>query len=255
VRVATTDDAAATAAARLLVGVLEKGKVFVVTTLEPFAGGRAETFARALEALGGSVVGSGSIGPGGDKPEVVAGRVTGSSADAVFFDGLGVDGGRVLAALREGGADLPLVGLDIILDGPRSATGTFLNVAGAGGDNAFGIFQAGRDPTIGPQVEAAYEAAYGHPPENFVLNGYACAAVILDAVGRVDVAGLSSAQEWREAIRAEVTTPGREYRTPVGTIGFDANGDAVPQRVSIYRADAKAGNWTFWQMLELPAGA
>ena len=252
VRVATRDDAAATAAARLLVGVLEKGKVFVVTTVEPFAGGRTETFVRALEALGGSVVGSGAIGPGGDDPGVVAGQVTGSGADAVFFDGLGVDGGRVLGALRRRGAELPFVGLDIILDGPRSATGTFLNIAGAGVGNAYGVFQAGRDPTLGPQVQAAYQAAYGHVAENFVLNGYACASIILDAVDRIDDSRLTTSADWREAIRAEMTTPGREYRTPVGTIEFDANGDAVPQRVSIYRADATAGNWTFWQLLELP---
>jgi ABC-type branched-subunit amino acid transport system substrate-binding protein len=254
VRVATTDDAAATAAARLLVGVLDKGKVFVVTTVEPFAGGRAETFVRALEALGGSVVGRGSIGPGGDHPEAVAGQVTGSGADAVFFDGLGVDGGRVLAALRKEGADLPFVGLDIILDGPRSATGTFLNVAGAGVDNAYGVFQAGRDPTLGPAVDSAFAAAYGHSSENFVLNGYACASVILDAIERIDASRLTSSADWREAIRAEVTAPGREYRTPVGTIRFDGHGDTIPQRVSIYRFDSTAGDWTFWQMLELPPG-
>jgi hypothetical protein len=51
-----------------------------------------------------------------------------------------------------------------------------------------------------------------------------------------------------------VTTPGRRYETDVGTIEFDANGDARPQRVSIYQGDPTAGDWTFWQMLELPPG-
>jgi hypothetical protein len=52
-----------------------------------------------------------------------------------------------------------------------------------------------------------------------------------------------------------VTAPGHAYETAVGTIGFDANGDAVPQRVSIYRGDPTAGDWTFSQMLELPPGS
>jgi branched-chain amino acid transport system substrate-binding protein len=250
--VATTDDAAADAAARLIVGVLEKRSVFVASTVEPFAGGRSERFVEAFRALGGSVAGRGSIGEGGDEPGVVAGQVLASGADAVFFDGLGVDGGRVLGALSAQGSSLPFVGLDIILDGPRSAADSFLNVAGAGVDNAYGIFQAGRDPTLGPRVETAYLAAFGRPPESFVLNAYACTSVILDAIARVDASRLSTLADWREAIRAEVTSPGREYRTPVGTIGFDANGDAVPQRVSIYRADAGVGDWAFWQMLELP---
>lgn len=254
VRVATTDDAAADAAARLLVGVLEKRSVFVVSTVEPFAGGRSERFVAAFRGLGGSVGGRGSIGEGGDEPGVVAGQVLASGADAVFFDGLGVDGGRVLGALSAQGSSVPFVGLDIVLDGPRSAANSFLNVAGAGVDNAYGIFQVGRDPTLGPQVETAYLGAYGRPPETFVLNAYACTSVILDAITRVDASRLATYDDWREAIRAEVTAPGREYRTPVGTIRFDANGDAVPQRVSIYRADASAGDWAFWQMLELPPG-
>src|SRR4029079_8457509 len=57
VRVTATDDAAANAAARLLVGVLEKRAVFVVTTVTPFAGGRSEQVVAAFEALGGTVVG------------------------------------------------------------------------------------------------------------------------------------------------------------------------------------------------------
>ena len=252
VRLATTDDAAAAAAARLLAGVLDKRSVYVVTTREPFAGGRSEQVVGVFEGLGGAVAGRGFIGEGGDRPEVVARDVVGSGADAVFFDGLGIDGGRVLAALSAEGSRVPFVGLDIILDGPRAATDSFLSLAGGGIDNAYGIFQAGRDETLAPQVEAAYQAAYGRAPDNFVLNVYACSRVILDAIGRLDDSQLMTAAEWREAVRAEVTAPGRQYQTPVGTIGFDPNGDATPQRVSIYRGDPTAGDWSFWRMLELP---
>ena len=51
-----------------------------------------------------------------------------------------------------------------------------------------------------------------------------------------------------------MTTPGRRYQTAIGAVMFDANGDAQPQRVSIYRGDANAGDWTFWEMLELGPG-
>jgi ABC-type branched-subunit amino acid transport system substrate-binding protein len=87
-----------------------------------------------------------------------------------------------------------------------------------------------------------------------VLSAHACVSVILDAIDRLDASRLGESADWREAIRAEVTAPGRRYQTAVGTIGFDPNGDATPQRVSIYRVDANAGDWTFSQMLELPAG-
>jgi len=254
VRVAATDDAAANAAARLLVGVLEKRSLFVVTTVTPFAGGRSEQVVAAFEGLGGTVVGRGSVGEGGDEPDAVARQIIASGADAVFVDALSAEGAPVVRALSSSHAKLPVVGLDIVLDGPRSADGTFLNLAGPGVDNAYGIFQAGRDPGLAPQVESAYRAAYGRAPENFVLNVYACTSVILDAIGRIDASRLTTPADWREAIRAEVTAPGREYATPVGTLAFDTNGDAMPQRVSIYRSDPDAGDWSFWQLLELPAG-
>jgi len=254
VRVAATDDAAAAAAARLLVGALGKRSVFVVSTVKPWAGGRWETFVRAFEGLGGTLLGSGAIGDGGDEPGVVAEQIRASGADSVFFDGPAADGARVLAALPAASANLPFVGLDIILDGPRSAKGSFLETAGANVENAFGVFPAGIDPAVGLQVKTAYEATYGRGPENYVLSAQACARVILDAIDRVDASYLAEPADWREAIRAEITAPGRHYGTAVGTIGFDADGDVQPQRVSIYRVDETAGDWTFWQMLELGPG-
>jgi branched-chain amino acid transport system substrate-binding protein len=250
VRLATPDDTVTTAAARLIVGVLDKRKLFVVTTVEPFAGGRVEQVVEAVEAAGGEIAGRGWIGDGGDEPAVVADQVLASAADAVMFDGLGIDGGRVLEALSAAGSKLPFVGLDIILDGPRSADGSFLHVAGDVG-NAYGVFQAGRDPTLGPEVETRYQQAFGRAPEDFILSGYSCASVILEAINGLQADSLVNPSDWREALRAAVTATGRQYSTPVGTITFDANGDAVPRRVSIYRADPEAGDWAFWQLLEL----
>ena len=255
VRVATTDDAAATAAARLLFGVLGKQSVFVVSTVAPWAGGRSQTFIEAFEGLSGTVAGTGAIGDGGDDPGVVAGQIEASRAEAVFYDGPSSIGGSVLAALSGASADLPFVGLDIIVDGPRSFAGSFMQAAGAKVANAYGIFPTGTDPTLGPQVEAEYVATYGRPASNFVLSSYACTSIILDALHRLDPSRLAEPADWREALRAEVTASGPRYQTAVGPIGFDANGDADPQRVSIYRGDPTTGDWTFWQMLELPPGS
>ena len=60
----------------------------------------------------------------------------------------------MLAALSGASADLPFVGLDIIVDGPRSFAGSFMRAAGAKVANAYGVFPTGTDPTLGPQVEA-----------------------------------------------------------------------------------------------------
>lgn len=251
VRLAASDDAAATAAAQLIVGLLDERSVFVVTTVEPWAGGRSDVFVEAFEGIGGRLAGRGAIGEGGDEAGAVAVMIQDSGAAAVFFDGPAVEGARVLAALSRAGADLPFVGFDIVLDGPRSANGSFLSVAGAGAENAYGVFPTGADPVLGARVATAYEAAYGHAPENYVLAGDACVGIVRDAIARIDAASVAAVADWREAIRAEVTAPGRSYDTAIGTIEFDANGDPVPQRVSIYRGDPNAGDWAFWQLLEL----
>jgi branched-chain amino acid transport system substrate-binding protein len=251
VRLATTDDAAAVAAARLIVELLDQASVFVVTTVEPWAGGRSEAFVEAFEELGGRVTGRGAIGEGGDGPDSVASMIEESGAASVFFDGPAAEGARVLVALRRDGVELPFVGLDIILDGPRSTTGSFLDVAGASAEHAYGVFPTGADPELGPRLTEDDAAAYGHAPESYILAGAACTTIVLDAIDRIDPASVAGAAAWREAIRTEVTAPGRSYHTAIGTIGFDANGDAVPQRVSVYRGDPTAGDWAFWQLIEL----
>ena len=113
------------------------------------------------------------------------------------------------------------------------------------------MFPTGADPVLGPEVAAAYEAQVGHAPESYVLAADACVAVLLAAIARIDPASVNGGEEWREAIRAEVTTPGRRYDTAIGTIGFDANGDPVPQRVSVYRGDPTTDDWGFWQLIRL----
>lgn len=55
----------------------------------------------------------------------------------------------MLAALAPVAGDLPSVGLDIILDGPRSAPGSFLEAAGPKVENAYGVFPTGIDPVLG----------------------------------------------------------------------------------------------------------
>jgi ABC-type branched-subunit amino acid transport system substrate-binding protein len=147
---------------------------------------------------------------------------------------------------------MPFVGLDILLDGPGAVTGSFVQVAGAS-RNAYAVFPAGTDPVLGPEVASGYQRAYGHAPGNFVLTADACATIILDALARIDASSVGGPAAWRHAIRAEVTAPGREYATAVGRIHFDANGDVQPRRLSVYRVDATARDWAFWQLIELGA--
>jgi branched-chain amino acid transport system substrate-binding protein len=253
VRVAATDAAQADGAARFMVGHLGARTLFVLAE-DGFAGGRSDRVVEAFERLGGTVVGTKVVSSDGVIPALVAAEVLASRPDAVFFDGRGELGGTLLRALVSSAADLPLVALDGIVDGPSSASGTFLNAAGASRENAYAIIPASFDRVRGLEVEAAHIAAYGARPVRHAFGGYACAEVILAALARMDLPPWADLAGWREALRAEVTEPGRRYQTVLGDFAFDANGDPTPVRVSVFHADDALGDWAFSEVVDIAGG-
>ncbi len=133
VRLATTDDTAAGAAARL--HPRSSSTRAASSSSRRLRRGRAagrrsssmpsKTWA-ARSRAGRDRRGRGRAGRGGKRRSRRAGPQPSSSTARLS---------KALAcwpALSSAGADLPFVGLDIILDGPRSASGSFLDVAGSG---------------------------------------------------------------------------------------------------------------------------
>ena len=46
----------------------------------------------------------------------------------------------------------------------------------------------------------------------------------------------------REAVRAHTVSPSHRYKTTLGDVGFDRNGDSKQQFVTFYRVDPSAAN-------------
>jgi ABC-type branched-subunit amino acid transport system substrate-binding protein len=250
VRVAVTDDALARGAARFLLDSLGGRSVYVVYAGHPFPGDPGLAFVADFEARGGAVVGNTVLSDGPDSIALLASRIAVAGADAVFYDGPSGEGARVVTSLSAA-RHVPVVGLDPLLDGPRTAPGSFLNVAGDSAANVYGLFPAGRDAALGSRFEAEYRAAFGVAPARYAASGYACAQVVLTALEGLDLLPSAGPEAWRDALRARVTEPGLRYPTVLGSIGFDGNGDIEPAVVSVFGYDGSSDDWTFAEALEV----
>ena len=253
VRVAATDDAEAAGAARFLVERLGAKSVYFVSK-PGWAGDRIAQVIDAVHRLGARTAGVASLAGPPEQDAAKAALVVQADPDAVFYDGPGDLGAHLAMTIAAARGDLPMVSLDTILDGPRSAVGSFLNVAGRAASNVYAVFPAGFDPIRGLDVAAAHIAAFNTRPTRYAFGAYACAEIVQAALDGLELSPSADLAAWREAVRAAVTEEGRTYQTVLGAVTFDRNGDATPVRVSVYRADPAVSDWAFSEVVELPAG-
>ncbi|HJW20926.1 MAG TPA: branched-chain amino acid ABC transporter substrate-binding protein [Candidatus Limnocylindrales bacterium] len=253
VRVATTDDMLAEGAARFVLGSLGKRTAYVI-----YAGGAGPEdpgtlFIQHFEGLGGTVLGDARLSTADDVARIAA-EIEALRPEAIFDGGKGDGAGRLLDLLSPPALTLPFVGLDSLLDGPRSEPGSFLNLAGERAAHAFAVFPANLASDGWPAFVAHYRTAFQAPPAPYAVAGYACAEVILAALQQLTLPPSAGPADWREALRAAVTTPGTVYTTALGRLSFDANGDVRPASISVYEYDGSSEDWTFREASQLTAG-
>jgi branched-chain amino acid transport system substrate-binding protein len=257
VRVVATDDGLARGAARFLADRLGAQAVYVIESWPqqssaglPYVSDLAATFASTFKARGGRLVGQAPF-PTGSEVSTLTDAIQAAAPDAIFFHGPGTDGADLLDALAAVGlANLPVVGVDPLLDGPRDAPGSFLNLAADRAGHAYALFPAAVDPVAGPQFEAAYRTEFGAPPPRYAAAAYACAEIVIAALDRLGVRPNASPADWREALRALVAQGGLTFPTVLGSIGFDGNGDVQPPAVSVYAYDGVSADWVFREAID-----
>jgi ABC-type branched-subunit amino acid transport system substrate-binding protein len=250
VRVAATDDAEAAGAARFLIDRLGARSVFVAG--QPgYAGNRLQRAVATFQALGLVVAGTATVA---DPVESAAAgqQVLRLKPDAIVYDGASDVGAGLLRSVSPTFPDLPFVTLDSVLDGPRSAPGSFLNLAGPAASSAYAVFPASFDPIRGFDVTAAHVTRFGQRPGRFAFGGYACVQVIVTALAQLQLPPAASIAEWREALRRTVTEEAHPYETVLGDFSFDRNGDPTPARVSVYTFDPGANDWAFGNVVTVP---
>jgi branched-chain amino acid transport system substrate-binding protein len=203
--------------------------------------GIADAFQQAYTGLGGVAVRR-ALNPGGDAGTVLAPLSSGTGAPTVVFFGGFTDTGapELRAAMAASGhGSVPFLSWDGIQDGSGADARSYIARAGQA---AVGSYMAHASlPPAKAEFIDRYRTAYGTEPDEYTAAGYACVEIITDALRAAAVAGTPAA-DLREAVRAYAVNTTHRNETVVGSVGFDANGDALQQFVTLYRVEGSAAN-------------
>ena len=232
-RTVATDAVQGPAAATYLARAEGKRRVAVVSDGKTYGEGIAEEFSKQLATEGGQVVVRVTAPPGTPRGDVVS-RVSAARPDAVFYGGEYPEGGPLSAALAAGGASVPVMGGDGVVN-PG-----YVTAGGREGDLGTSI---GPPPETVPAsrdfVEAYRRAGY---PESFGSYGastFDAANVLVDSAVRT----LGEDAGWTPALRPAMVRSVQGFHGDgiTGPVSFDRFGDVSTDAVTVYRV--QGGQW------------
>ncbi|MEO5941147.1 MAG: branched-chain amino acid ABC transporter substrate-binding protein [Candidatus Limnocylindrales bacterium] len=251
IRVVTTDDVQGPAAAQYIFDVLGKKSVYVIDDTETFGKGVADAFEKEFVKRGGKVVKHDAAPKTTTDYVSIMTAAKALNPESIYFGGVTATGGAriLLAAAQAGLGDVPYVGPDGINDGSGETKDSFLNLASTAAKTSYSTLAGIGDFPGRAQFEVDYKAAYNASPTGYAGTGFACAQVVIDALNRAGKTNPADMTALREAVRTAGTATDNTYKTIVGDITFDANGDTSQKIVSIYSVDGAGangkGDWKF----------
>jgi ABC-type branched-subunit amino acid transport system substrate-binding protein/DNA-binding SARP family transcriptional activator len=249
VRLPPADDIQAVALASFARVDLDSRFALVVTTSE-LGAVIADPFEEQFEPLGGRTQ---RIDPGvAANPGAALAPLDGADPpDLVFFGGMSPGDAAAVrrAMVRSGQASTPMLSWDFIRDGDGRDAGSYIRRIG--GADATGTYAAHASlPDHRFAFADSYRRQFGDEPDEYAAAGYACVEII--AAGLRDILDeADSPEQARALVRNAVSDPAQRFETVLGTVGFDANGDARQQFVTFYRVDSSAaggaGDWVIFK--------
>ena len=247
IRVVTTNDVQGPAASQYIYDTLKKTSVYIIDDTEVFGKGVADAFEADFKKRGGTVTKhDGAPKTTQDYVTIMTAAKSGNPG-AIYFGGVTATGGAriLLAAAQVGMGDVPYVGPDGINDGSGTTKDSFLNLAGDKAAHSYSTL-AGIGTFDGKaKFDADYKTEYGISATGYAAQGYTCAQIFLDALGRAGATNPADMVKLREAMRVAVVDTSHSYTTIQGAITFNADGDTSQKIVSIYSFDATAKDWKF----------
>lgn len=247
VRVVTVDGVQGPAASQYLFDTLKKKAVYIIDDTETFGKGVADSFQKDFEARGGTVVKRDGAPKTTQDYVSLMTAAKALNPDSIYFGGVTASGGAriLLAAQQVGLGEVPYVGPDGINDGGGDTPDSFLNLAGENAKNSYSTL-AGIGTFPGKEkFDADYKAEYTIDATGYAAQGFACAQILIDVLGRAGATNPANNAALREAMRVAMVDTTHTYKTVQGDITFDANGDTSQKIVSIYSYDAATKSWKF----------
>ncbi len=202
--------------------VLGVKKIAVIHDKGDYGKGVAELAKGFIEKSGkGKVVLFEGVTPGAVDYSAIVQKIKQSQADAVIYGGYHPEAAKIVSMMRKKRMSTAFLSDDGVKDA------TFIKVAGK---DAEGVYATGpKDNSKNPASQAAVAAhkkAYNSDPGAFYESAYSASLAILNAINK---AGSTEIAAVTKALQTE------KVDTPVGTINFDAKGDAVGVGFAIYQ--------------------
>jgi branched-chain amino acid transport system substrate-binding protein len=247
IRVVTTDDVQGPAASQYIYDTLKKTSVYIIDDTETVGKGVADAFEKDFKARGGTVTKHDGAPKTTQDYVSIMTAAKALNPQAIYFGGVTATGGAriLLAAAQVGLGSIPYVGPDGINDGSAATKDSFLNLAGDAAKNSFSTLAGIGDFPNKAKFATDYKTEYGQDPTGYAAQGFACAQVFLDAMGRAVATNPADNKSLRAAILTALADTTHKYSTIQGDFNFDANGDTSQKIVSIYSYDSGAKDWKF----------
>jgi branched-chain amino acid transport system substrate-binding protein len=234
-RVCTTDDKQGAAGANFAYKLGFK-KVFVIDDNETYGKGLADIFEADYKKLGGTVLGHEHVTKGQQDFKALLTKIKSTGPDAIFFGGVTATGGGLIRK-QMGDVGLEKAGF---FGGDGISDDEFIKIAGPLADGSYYTVAAPEATKLPSATSfiAAYKKRWGSDVGPYSANAYSAAKIIVAAAEKA-----LKENGGKQPTRAEVlkNVQATNLDTPIGKVGFDANGDTTAPILSLYSIkDGKA---------------
>jgi len=229
-RVCTTDDKQGAAGAQFAKKLGFK-KAFVIDDNETYGKGLADVFEAQMKAGGGAVIGHEHLTKGQTDYKALLTKAHALAPDVVFYGGTTATGGGLL---RKQMADAGLKSVAYI-GGDGISDEEFLKTAGEMANGSYYTVAAPETSKLASAASfvAAYKKRWKTDVGPYSANAYAAANVEIAAIEKAMTANGNKVPA-RSEVLANVSAT-KSFASPIGTFGFDANGDTTNPILSLYK--------------------
>jgi branched-chain amino acid transport system substrate-binding protein len=228
-RVCTRDSKQGLALAQVAAQRLGLKRIFIIDDNETYGKGLADVFDASFRQLGGTVLGHEHITANQQDFKALLTKAKADNPDGVFFGGNTSTGGGLV---RRQMSDVGL-GATTYLGGDGISDDEFEKVAG---DSANGSYMtvAAPDASKLPSAKAfitAYKARFKSDVGPYSANAYTAAKIEIAAIEKAITDAGGKMPTRADVLKYVAAT--KDFDSPIGKVGFDANGDTTSPVLSL----------------------
>jgi branched-chain amino acid transport system substrate-binding protein len=206
-------------------------KIYVIDDNETYGKGIADVFDASFRTLGGTVLGHEHITANQQDFKALLTKAKSYHPDAVFYGGdVSTGGGLLRRQMADVGMkDVPFIGGDGI------SSSEFIKVAGPMANDTY-YSVAAPDATKLKSAQtfvAAYRKRFGTDVGPYSANAYTATEIELAAIAKAIKDGGGTMPTRAAVLKNVAATTG--FASPIGTVGFDANGDTTAPILTLKR--------------------